>query len=255
MRTDSGGHLRRSGAMPLFSLDPGIDVENAARTYRETGLVQIAPFLEEEGARALHEHLLARQDWRMRMRISGGRVIELGAAEAQAMGKAQSEALKKLAAPPREGFHYAYDSLAALDEEGVGAAAEGLLADFATFVSGPEAQGLLGSIIERDVRYVEVFGSRYRSGDFLTLHNDRQDGAERLAAYVLGLTPEWRPEWGGLLLFHGPDGEVERGLAPRFNVLNLFAVPKAHSVSVVAPFAPVPRLSVAGWLRARPPAG
>jgi Rps23 Pro-64 3,4-dihydroxylase Tpa1-like proline 4-hydroxylase len=194
----------------------------------------------------------------MRMRISGGRVIDLAAAEAQAMGKAQSGALKKLAAPPREGFRYAYDSLAALDEERVGAAAEGLLADFATFLSGPEPRGprgLLGAIIERDVRYVEVFGSRYRAGNFLTLHNDRQDGAERLAAYVLGLTPEWRPEWGGLLLFHGPDGEVERGLIPRFNVLNLFAVPKAHSVSVVAPFAPAPRLSVAGWLRARPPGG
>ena len=56
------------------------------------------------------------------------------------------------------------------------------------------------------------------------------------------------------MLFHGANGDVEHGLVPRMNVLNLFAVPKRHSVSLVAPFAPAPRLAVTGWFRV-PPAG
>ena len=64
---------------------------------------------------------------------------------------------------------------------------------------------------------------------------------------VFGLTRHWRPDWGGLLLFHDDDGQIDLGLVPAFNVLNLFAVPREHSVSVVAPFAAEPRLTITGW--------
>jgi Rps23 Pro-64 3,4-dihydroxylase Tpa1-like proline 4-hydroxylase len=60
----------------------------------------------------------------------------------------------------------------------------------------------------------------------------------------------WRLEWGGLLLFHGSDGNVERGLVPAFNSLNLFAVPRMHSVSEVTRAAAYRRYSITGWLRA-----
>ena len=68
------------------------------------------------------------------------------------------------------------------------------------------------------------------------------------AAYVFGLSPDWRTEWGGLLLFHRAGGEVE-GLTPAFNTLNLFAVPQLHSVSQVTRAAPMRRYSIPGWLR------
>ena len=64
------------------------------------------------------------------------------------------------------------------------------------------------------------------------------------------MTPHWRAEWGGLLLFHDDSGDTRRGLVPRFNCLNLFAVPQSHSVSQVATYAGATRLSVTGWLRA-----
>ena len=37
----------------------------------------------------------------------------------------------------------------------------------------------------------------------------------RLAAYAFGLTRSWRPEWGGLLLFHDRKGDVSGGFTPR----------------------------------------
>ena len=77
----------------------------------------------------------------------------------------------------------------------------------------------------------------YGPGDFLTVHDDDVPGKNRVAAYVYGLTPLWRPEWGGILFFHGDDDASVSGLVPRFNTLDLFAVPQRHSVSLVTPSA------------------
>jgi Rps23 Pro-64 3,4-dihydroxylase Tpa1-like proline 4-hydroxylase len=64
------------------------------------------------------------------------------------------------------------------------------------------------------------------------------------------MTPQWRPEWGGLLLFHADDDSAVHGHVPRFNTVDLFAVPQRHSVSMVAAAAPARRFAVTGWLRA-----
>ena len=59
----------------------------------------------------------------------------------------------------------------------------------------------------------------------------------------------WRADWGGLLLFQDADGHVSEGYVPKFNALNLFAVPQTHAVSQVASFATASRLSITGWIR------
>ncbi|MET0179265.1 MAG: 2OG-Fe(II) oxygenase family protein, partial [Novosphingobium sp.] len=102
-----------------------------------------------------------------------------------------------------------------------------------------------------DDRIACVSGSatRYLASHFLTCHRDDAQDEGRLFAFVLNVTAGWRADWGGLLQFHDPGGDIARGMVPRFNSLHLFAVPQAHSVSQVATFAPVPRLAISGWLR------
>ena len=90
----------------------------------------------------------------------------------------------------------------------------------------------------------------YGCGDFLTGHDDDLAGANRKTAFVLGLTPQWRTEWGGLLLFHEHGCPELQGLLPQFNSLDLFAVPKYHSVSLVSMAAPRRRFAITGWLSA-----
>lgn len=90
----------------------------------------------------------------------------------------------------------------------------------------------------------------YGCGDFLTGHDDDLVGARRRTAFVLGLTPQWRTEWGGLLLFHDHGHPELQGLLPQFNTLDLFAVPKYHSVSLVSKAAPRRRFAITGWLSA-----
>lgn len=130
-----------------------------------------------------------------------------------------------------------------------------ILHSFGRFMSSPSLIELIRHITSiGDISQADARATRYGPESFLTIHDDDVAETHRRAAYVFGLTSSWRPEWGGLLLFHGANGDVEHGLVPRMNVLNLFAVPKRHSVSLVAPFAPAPRLAVTGWFRV-PPAG
>ena len=62
---------------------------------------------------------------------------------------------------------------------------------------------------------------------------------------------DWRPEWGGYLQFFDDEGDVVQAFRPRFNSLNLFAVPQPHAVSFVPPFAPLGRYAITGWFRDR----
>lgn len=84
------------------------------------------------------------------------------------------------------------------------------------------------------VRRVDAQATRYRPGQFLREHTDAHSGEGRLYAYVLNLSRDWRPDWGGLLQFIDGDRVIDTYL-PRWNTLSLFAVPAAHAVKTVAP--------------------
>ncbi|MEO0440292.1 MAG: 2OG-Fe(II) oxygenase family protein [Pseudomonadota bacterium] len=101
----------------------------------------------------------------------------------------------------------------------------------------------IGSIIKASAQ-----ATCYQPGDFLSEHDDSHSQEPRRIAYVLNLTiPDWKSEWGGFLNFFDNDGNVSLGLRPVFNTLNLFRVPQRHSVSLVAPSAPIGRFSITGW--------
>lgn len=105
-----------------------------------------------------------------------------------------------------------------------------------------------------DICCASAQATRYSPGNFLTRHNDIKEDEGRRVAYVLGLSPRWHPDWGGLLQFYRQDGTPRDAWAPEFNSLTLFDVHHVHAVTYVTPFAPAPRLSITGWFCSRPPA-
>ena len=125
---------------------------------------------------------------------------------------------------------------------------------FARVVEFFNSPALLGFVREvtgvQEIVWADAQATLYRPGDFLTLHDDETGGHKRLIAYVLNLTPIWRPDWGGALNFLGPTGHVEEGYVPTFNALNLFRVPAKHFVSAVTPYGGM-RYSVTGWFHGR----
>lgn len=91
--------------------------------------------------------------------------------------------------------------------------------------------------------------TRYRRGDFLTRHIDNIPGETRRVAYVLGLTENWHPDWGGLLQFFENNGTPTKSWSPAFNSLTLFDVNRVHSVTSITSFAVKNRYSITGWFR------
>ena len=236
-----------------FALAPAIDVAALAERFAHDGRIQIAPFLAPPAADALAAHLVARTDWRQVMN-SGERVFETVPAVLAALTDAQRKRLEEtMHAAARTGFQYRYDSIHVPDDPVARAGLNDPLTGFARFMSSRPVIDLVTAITgAADIAFADAQATIYRNGDFLTAHTDDVPGKHRRAAYVFGLTPEWRAEWGGLLLFHGGAGGIAEGYVPAFNTLSLFAVPQTHSVSQVAPWADQPRLSVTGWLRANP---
>lgn len=106
------------------------------------------------------------------------------------------------------------------------------------------------------IRQISGFGNinsvdgqitRFLPGHFLTRHRDTVPGKGRRLAYVLGLTKNWHPDWGGLLQFYRQNGTVFDTWIPSFNRLVLFDIDLIHAVTHVAPYARAPRISMTGW--------
>jgi Rps23 Pro-64 3,4-dihydroxylase Tpa1-like proline 4-hydroxylase len=102
------------------------------------------------------------------------------------------------------------------------------------------------------VNKADAHATFYGPGDFLTRHLDEGEDKERRAAYVLGLTEGWQPDWGGLLLFLKDNQDVREGYLPRFNVLTIFDIKYLHTVTQVSSFAGGGRYSITGWFRDDP---
>lgn len=150
-----------------------------------------------------------------------------------------------------ESFQYLYDNRPIYDLAKVGEA-EPVWSGLVDFLNGERFLNLMRDLTgEARIAMVDAQLTRFRRGHFLTQHDDAAEGKNRYFAYVLGLTPSWRIDWGGLLAFHGDDGNVAEAFTPRFNTLNLLRVPAPHSVTQVALSAGAERLSVTGWLRGR----
>ena len=233
---------------PPFSLYPVIDIGGLSRRYAETGRVSIEPFLAPGGAEALYEVLRSRTDWRQVVN-SGEKLFELDRAAQQALDDEQRQALDQAVyAGARRDFQFRYETVRVPDGARERRASDDALFRFADWLSTGPARDLLRTITgNARISFADAQATAYSPGDFLTSHDDAVEGKNRSAAYVLGLNPEWRIEWGGLFLMH--DREGAQALVPRFNRLNLFRVPQMHSVSEVTRATPYRRYSITVWLR------
>lgn len=93
-----------------------------------------------------------------------------------------------------------------------------------------------------------LFVSKYTSNCFLSTHNDSGNGR---IAFVLHLTKDWKPQYGGNLNFLNEERtKIIETFTSQFNTLMIFEVPEEgvpHFVSHVAPNVTIPRISITGW--------
>lgn len=235
---------------PAFAIDPSLDGRSLAPVFSRFGRMHIPGFLRPSGADALLEALSGAEGWTVSTRGGASTIdIPVSAFEA-ADADARAALLASAHEEARTGFHYLFESLRISDLVDSGATVPPALATLYAWLNGEAflsfARALSG---DPDLAYVDAQATRYRPGHYLNEHDDEKPGAGRRLAYVLNLTPAWRPSWGGLLGFVDGDGHLAEAYTPAFNALNLFRVPQPHLVSQVAAFAGAPRLSITGWIR------
>ncbi|WP_269516093.1 2OG-Fe(II) oxygenase [Brevundimonas subvibrioides] len=231
-------------------LNPGLDARDFASAFQRDGVVQVADFLTPESADRIEAALKTATPWGLSLSNSAGKGEWLSPEALQALGREgvasrAREALKGA----RTGFAFSYLAYPIIEALLAGREPQHPTHGLVELLNSPEARDFCAAVTgETGITKIDAQATLFRPGDYLTLHDDTGVG-ERRAAYTIGLTREWRTDWGGQLLFHDAAGDVSRGFRPGFNVLTLFRTPQWHSVATVAPYAGAPRFSITGWLR------
>ena len=217
---------------------------------RAHGRVQIPGFLQEPSALRLHQCLREEVPWETAQRSDA--VLADGQDRSPPPGSAADEvALAATCLRAREGFEFYFDRYRMIDARRDGTDPQLVLHAVVDFLNSAQflefARQLTG---DPAIRMVSAIGVRYRAGHFLRAHNDLANDEDRAFAYVINLSRQWSPDWGGLLHFLDPEQRrVVDTFTPLWNSLSLFRVPQPHVVSLVAPWAGSARYSITGWFR------
>jgi Rps23 Pro-64 3,4-dihydroxylase Tpa1-like proline 4-hydroxylase len=238
-----------------LALGGDLDAGLIAQVLARHGRVHIPDVLSPESATALYRSVAEETPWRRTMNTGQERNATFPVDAYERQPKEWRAGVEKVvSANAANGFQYVFDTYNVAEEieagRRIGIASEAIY----DFLNGAPFLALLRQVTgDQRVAYCDAQITRYSAGQFLTQHDDDLGGKDRLYAYVLGLTPQWKADWGGLLLFLDEDGHVAEGYTPKFNALNLFKVPAQHCVSAVSAFCPAPRYSITGWVRSKRP--
>lgn len=239
-----------SGPVALAGHD---DLSQAAARLAQHGHARIDGLLTEAGAGALHQAVSGGEVAWMRSLDNPANVdAPVALFEAQPVEE-QARLVQRVHDQATDDFQYLFDRFRIDAALKAGAPAPEALFDVFRLFNSPPFLALARRLTgDERILHIDAQATRYLPGHFLNAHDDLNAAAGRLYAYVLNLTPNWRAEWGGLLMFMDAPDSVTATLTPRFNALNVFRVPQPHAVSMVAPFAGTPRYSITGWWRTLP---
>jgi SM-20-related protein len=229
-------------------LNPALKTQDIAQAFARDRRVHIRGILTPESAARVHRCLAQETEFAIVTRDGDGYVrLRPGAGPQQ-----EAELMNRVYGAAADDFHYLYDNHPMSDDGEPYPDPSHYLSAVTRFLNSAPvldfARAVTGS---RAIDFAEAQATRYRAGHFLNLHDDNLGRDKRAAAYVLNMTPAWRLDWGGALLFPDWRGHLAEGYAPAFNALNILAVPQPHLVGFVSPFAAAHRLSITGWFRSR----
>lgn len=237
----------------MLTLNPALNLAPYAETFRRTGIVQVADVFEPASAETLLALLSKGVPWRLNF-LENGKAMSYAPDGIDAIGREAFQA--KIAAVQErarlgDGYMFAGYPMSQAREQGWDPGHP--IHDVCGFLNGPAFLGLGRKVVGLDsLNRAEAFATLYTPGHFLTRHIDHGVNNERRAAYVISLCRDWKPDWGGLLLFFDEKNDVFAGFKPRYNVVTIFDVKHAHAVTQVASYAGAGRFSISGWFRDDP---
>lgn len=227
-------------------LNPRLDRAALTKEFARTGRIHIPDILTEASAVRLYRALHQETPWTVTLN-KGQDFLDFEKLTPEERGRMALGAFERA----HSNFQYIFDNHR-LSRNGEPYFDPGhYLAKLVAFLNAPHFLAFMREVTGLDaIAWTDAQATLYRPGDFLTTHDDQTGGHKRLAAYVLNMTPGWRPDWGGILQFIDGRGHVAEGYVPAFNALNVFRVPALHAVSQVAFYGGY-RYSITGWFHAR----
>jgi Rps23 Pro-64 3,4-dihydroxylase Tpa1-like proline 4-hydroxylase len=239
----------------LFELNPRIDRAAAAADFARHGRVQVRDFLTAPAAATILNVLSRETPWGLAWRAAGDGPHGLRRQEIAATDPEETKRWLDRIGTAMRGSDYAflyaqYPMVRAyLEKWGEHPALDALLEhinDVPLLSLVREVTGM-EQLVKGDAQ-----ATLYGPNHFLAMHDDSHMAEGWRVAYVMNFCAEdWRPDWGGYLMFYDEHGDAVGGFRPRFNALNMFRVPQKHNVTYVPPFAPVARFAITGWFRDR----
>lgn len=223
-------------------LNPDLDRVALAAAFARTGRVQVRNVLTDASARRLLHALEHETRW--------GLIFNEGKISREFKSvSAEDHQEFAIAAWERahHGFQFFYHYCPLLNNRSIHPKPDHYLAKFVSLLIAPHFLAFIREITGMPaIAWASSTATLYKPLDFLSIHDDDHAGDRRLVAYSLNLTPAWQPDWGGALQFYETRDRIEEGYLPTFNTLNLFRVPKLHSVTQVSSFGGL-RYVISGW--------
>ena len=231
-------------------LNPSLDLSALKKRFARDQRINIPKILSEASAERVTRCLTQDVDWHLIFN-EGEKVHTLFPEQVKAMTEDHKQKVRQIVlSQAQKGFQFLYRDYNIYDYYLNGKNQDHFLHQFHEFINSEIFLSFVREVsgIET-ITFADSQATAFGPGHFLTMHTDHDNGKQRKLAYVFNFTRKWKLDWGGILQFLSPDGNIQSGYAPTFNALNMFEVPQDHLVSYVTPFCPETRYSIAGWLR------
>lgn len=248
--------------MELFRLNAELDRAELSAAFRQKVWLHVENVLSPTSALALYNHVSQEVRWRSFL-VAEERMLatpsDLGGSDPVDVEKELSDCAYAGAA---KGFACLYDANRLFAEDiPEGADIEEafetpVLVHLSQFVNSELFLEFMRAVTGvSEIGRAAIQAKRFRPGHFEMFHDatfSADKSGTRIVGFSINLTPEWRPEWGGLLEFRRNDQGSIEACVPTFNSLDVYGFPVGHWISCVAPFAGGVRLEISGRLYAEP---
>ena len=220
-----------------------------ADRYSRVGRVQVLDFLQKDSAGQLLCLAKSPLPWVLHYRADGNS-LALAESDLAASGTPERKTFdSRLVETAKDDFQFSYFgcSLAPRDLNRFPSAHA--IHTLSRRIMSREFVSILSACTgDRSIKGLTASLTRYDPGQFLLPHDDTDTKDDRRAAFVLNLSEDWWPDWGGLLQFIDEERNVTETFSPHYGSLALFKVPQMHAVSLIAPHALRLRFAITGWL-------
>jgi SM-20-related protein len=234
-------------------LNPALNASDFTQQFAEQRLIRIDNIFKAEEADKIH-HCLAKQvpwniHWYDHSREGSAKSCAMTQKSYQQLTNEQRMALhQQVVQSAATGYQYLYNGFDLIKAHREQIAPELYIHNVMAYLASDELFNFIQTVTgDSDINQVDGHATRFIRGHFLKKHVDSSPFEHRRFAYVLGFTPEWQTDWGGLTIFMDEQLKPTCSLLPEFNSLTLFEVPINHCVTQVAGYVPAQRLSITGW--------